>query len=589
MSISLRIYTGYSVILALSVFIWFVGYSNSARMGFELANITDVNMKALAALKDVKFSVRETIAALRSQLIPAITPEFRAAQKKLYSENTDQLKNSMAQLEGLTGAAKAGEDWNTLLKEQQRFLLLVEKVEAALDEWSKDTSDVLLSMEVLALAAVDLQKQSDVLLSVLDRVIVRNDEMIAEDNRDAKSAISTGQFYALMALCMAGGVAAVVGWLITRNIRHPLSVLVKYAGDVASGNLDVKAEGRFIAELDLLKMSLGAMVDKLKEEIRIAEARSRETAEQAAIAENASREAKKAQEAAETARQQGMTDAAEELAAIVEKIFAASQKLESQVAQASKDAQVQKQRLEGSLADLGHLDFTTQQVSRGASEAASTAAEARGQAQEGAQVIREVVDSIHAVETKASSLKANMTDLSARAEGIGRIMTVISDIADQTNLLALNAAIEAARAGDAGRGFAVVADEVRKLAEKTMNATREVDASIKGIQDGTQTSGQGVDQAVEAITHVASQVDTGGSALGMIVELSQEVTRKIRLIDEAVEQQTESSRGVSGSIQEISHYAEETAEAMSQARDALENLGFLVDELRGLMRHLQGR
>ena len=65
------------------------------------------------------------------------------------------------------------------------------------------------------------------------------------------------------------------------------------------------------------------------------------------------------------------------------------------------------------------------------------------------------------------------------AEGIGRIMNVISDIADQTNLLALNAAIEAARAGDAGRGFAVVADEVRKLAEKTMTATKEVGDAIR--------------------------------------------------------------------------------------------------------------
>ena len=41
--------------------------------------------------------------------------------------------------------------------------------------------------------------------------------------------------------------------------------------------------------------------------------------------------------------------------------------------------------------------------------------------------------------------------LSASAQKIGEIVSIIEDIADQTNLLALNATIEAARAGEAER------------------------------------------------------------------------------------------------------------------------------------------
>ncbi len=44
----------------------------------------------------------------------------------------------------------------------------------------------------------------------------------------------------------------------------------------------------------------------------------------------------------------------------------------------------------------------------------------------------------------------------------------------------MNAAIEAARAGEAGRGFAVVADEVRNLAQRTQQATVEIQDMIEG-------------------------------------------------------------------------------------------------------------
>ena len=74
--------------------------------------------------------------------------------------------------------------------------------------------------------------------------------------------------------------------------------------------------------------------------------------------------------------------------------------------------------------------------------------------------------------------------LRARADAIGNIISLISNVSDQTNLLALNAAIEAARAGENGRGFAVVADEVRVLSKRTSDATQDITTEVNSIQSG---------------------------------------------------------------------------------------------------------
>ncbi|HEY6898666.1 MAG TPA: methyl-accepting chemotaxis protein [Rhodocyclaceae bacterium] len=112
------------------------------------------------------------------------------------------------------------------------------------------------------------------------------------------------------------------------------------------------------------------------------------------------------------------------------------------------------------------------------------------------------------IRTSVAASAQTIRTLESSATEIGRIVTVINEIASQTNLLALNAAIEAARAGETGRGFAVVADEVRKLAERTSGATKEIREMIDNVQT----------QAEEAV----ARMETGMSQMEEGLQLATE-------------------------------------------------------------------
>lgn len=272
---------------------------------------------------------------------------------------------------------------------------------------------------------------------------------------------------------------------------------------------------------------------------------------------------------------------------VADSVSAASQQLVTQIDRSAAGSQRQSTRITETATAMTEMNATAIEIARNANDASTVAIQAKDNAAEGHTAVSTLLQSIGRVNIITDNLKQSMGELSKQAQDIGKIIEVINDIADQTNLLALNAAIEAARAGEAGRGFAVVADEVRKLAEKTMQATGEVASVITGIQNGTKTNIQNVDDAVGAI-HESSQLSQeAGNKLREIVQMVDDTAMQIQSIATAAEQQSSTSEEINQALGEIEHISDETSAIMLEAHKAVESLTEQATTLHKLIERMR--
>ncbi len=416
--------------------------------------------------------------------------------------------------------------------------------------------------------------------SALDQ---RLDGMVQEKQSDYEQAI------VLMRVAAGVLVAVFAGFLfiVTVQIIKPILRCSDFAMQVAKGNLDSSLNHESKNEIGSLAVSLRAMLAGLRERIALAEQATEKAREQSTLAATAVQEAEAAKHAAEAAKSQGMRQAGEQLQAIAELARNTTVELAQQITRAKQGAQTQQDQLRESAQAMEQLNQAVMEVARSTAMTTESADAARHNAQEGFGIVEKVVGAITEVDRKTTSLRESLDNLGTEAEGIGRIMSVISDIADQTNLLALNAAIEAARAGEAGRGFAVVADEVRKLAEKTMQATGEVGSAVRAIQSGTTENIRGMEDASRAVQESTDMANAAGDSLQRIVDIAKDTAEKIHSIAVAAEEQSTTCEQLANTSESINEVAGETLSIMEEADHAVAAINNVVQQVLKLTDELR--
>jgi methyl-accepting chemotaxis protein len=151
----------------------------------------------------------------------------------------------------------------------------------------------------------------------------------------------------------------------------------------------------------------------------------------------------------------------------------------------------------------------------------------RTSSHEGQEAVKRASENMNQTRDHAQQTSELIGQLENSSTEISDITKSISSIAEQTNLLALNAAIEAARAGESGRGFAVVADEVRNLANRTSQATEEIDLKVTKIYKETQATSEKMRVLVHEVDRSRDETVGVNNHLEEILRLAKEVEDRV--------------------------------------------------------------
>ncbi len=380
-----------------------------------------------------------------------------------------------------------------------------------------------------------------------------------------------------------------VSWLVSRSIARPVAILADAAEHVAHGDFEgiPRDESMFKGELGLLHKSLLFMVERLGELISTANDKMKEAEESLNISRESIKEAEQAKAKADSARREGVLQTAEEIGSAVEQLSAASDNLVQELGKTNDITEVQRDRVTHTVNAIGEMNSVVAEVASSSVRTANLADETYKEALQGKTLMANVMSNMNKIESQSLAMRKGLEGLSVHAESIDVIMNVISDIADQTNLLALNAAIEAARAGEAGRGFAVVADEVRKLAEKTMDATKQVNMAITTIQESTQVNMSAMQEASEFVSRSIEVVEAASNSLVHIEKLADNTATEIRSIASASEEQVATTVEITQNTQEMDSLMGEVTQGTQRANEATAELSQLAQRLNGIVDNLR--
>ncbi len=325
-----------------------------------------------------------------------------------------------------------------------------------------------------------------------------------------------------LAILMTG----IILYVTTRSMIRQLSLAMKMANAVKSGDLGYRVQMNENNEIGMLTSAMNEMADQLGE---------REEETRQAIADLG----RVLQEVAGTATE--INSSASYLSASSQGVSVGVEKQEKSILDISSSIQELADGVNRSSENAGQASNLSVQVREAA---------ARG-------------------DIEMNRMTEAMEELEESQKRVAKAMKVIDDISFQTNLLSLNAAVEAARAGSHGKGFSVVAEEVRILAAKSARSALETERLVA--------------ESMERLSYSNQCLQSTGQALEEIENLVEKVVVLMHEIATISSQNSEGLEKVTSNVGKISTIAEKNHMAAAAAAATSEQLLAMAAALQDML------
>jgi twitching motility protein PilJ len=261
-------------------------------------------------------------------------------------------------------------------------------------------------------------------------------------------------------------------------------------------------------------------------------------------------------------------------------VDAAAKQTEAASQQLVRSSETQTKHATAASESIGQVVSAIEEVSGNAERCSDVAHHSVDVAHKGGEAVRRTIDGMNTIRETIQDTSKRIKRLGESSQEIGNIVALIEEIAEQTNILALNASIEASRAGEAGRGFAVVADEVQKLAERSSNATKQIEVLVSTIQSDTNEAVVAMERSTTDVVGGSLLAENAGAALVEIEQVSHQIASLVQNISTSSKGQTEVVARIASNIAVLREISSKALEYTASTLSAISKLSQLASELR---------